>query len=636
MELINLDDYDNLESLRHLYNELSPKNVTFTGRTFYNAKTDKAIDISQLVTKIESIYQTMPKEVDTAKEMMKIIVGLRRLAEETADPQNKYMVTHFFGKGGHFQNITDKCKETVRKSHAVMEEIVKKYNQSAKAVNKQIGMGNKPSERDLEHLENFNAFLGVKWAREQQLGNEFIPLCHTLSINPNSSIYQLVEVMQLFNKDTPGRDIREVSKRLVALYNNEMRDEPYVKSDIYIQILMAVNTLKSRCPHYKKFMSPKLHEIYKIALENLKEDKKVVDLFRTEYNKMATELNSRLVCLLENQQQGDEHFNRENTVEKLKLFNLLAKMSLNDSHFMGFSLIPLHYDLTQPNDRYKCKEDYNLYAMTLNYEQMIGQVHNRYDQISRQLSSQSSFMLDKHAKDQLMAELHRLENIKENLSPPLPSIPDLHDSIRSELDRLAKLLNLSFTIEQKRGEAPFPIFGRDVHSRQEIISPLQLPSVAEWYNVQSSWITHYHTLRRKLNELSLLLSDLSTSSEKDTHLQYEQAVRYEEKKKECDTERSLTHIHNERNYNRFLKFVYLTNDYLRIQLTEKQKNGQEDWPTIEIENLPVPDQEEFEKYLRLYGSIKLLETAEKWPASWKLAFQEQLKSLPPLPPRHYY
>ena len=145
--------------------------------------------------------------------------------------------------------------------------------------------------------------------------------------------------------EIPGQGIvslKDIEERLQVLFERQMKKDPYIKSDVYLQTAAILFTLSKINSKYKQKMPSEMQEIYNQCIEGIKKDPASIDRIHMQYNVLTEKINDSIYHALRfNQIPMDLSRGRLRRDAELVPKNLERIEFLNE--FIGFPLIKEHF-----------------------------------------------------------------------------------------------------------------------------------------------------------------------------------------------------------------------------------------------------------------------------------------------------
>ena len=327
-----------------------------------------------------------------------------------------------------------------------------------------------------------------------------------------------------------------------------------------------------------------------------------------------------------------ENESASKNLKHLEFLNEFIGFSLNNEHFQERAIFPIIFDVKNAKEKEKAQENYNFYGMILNYEQHVQYVHQRYQRLQSEIdeTNLTSVFLSEEDREAIKEELGQLESEIELMGPPLDQ-PFIENLLQE--NRLASLLEISLSSEQKKGMIPYPVMGQDIPA-PEISSKMSYvahPLRIKEYNRFAEDIN----TRRSYRDKKLELLELHRKwSEKDWSESLEELPlvqpyfdRLEEQIGAIEkTNPYINSVKDRYTYQRIAVLLFYAEAYGIAKLNRKQKFGEADLPLIEVNELPIPDPEIVEKEFKKLNPDQISRVVESWPIHWRKRLMKAVQS----------
>ncbi|MCB1112081.1 MAG: hypothetical protein H7A37_04810 [Chlamydiales bacterium] len=663
---MNINKCTDFDSLDHFCKSLNDKDLQFDGSSFVNVNTGERLDLDELTSKINEIYQINSvddsKKIKTAEDVSSLLFELKDITFQRST--SKEVFERAFGEHSKLSRLADDCNETIRNDSALMETVVLNYNILASRVNEGIRRktfvvkkeSKEKLSENLKRLKFLNQFLGIKLNHRQMVGITPLPLCDTgessIAAAPESlqpkDCESLGELYGLLNairqnpdiawkgdviqfSDKINISIKEFEEKLLELFQDEIKGNPYVKRDLYLQFTAIVFTLSKLHQGNMESMNNEVEKYFRTCIDEIKADPVSMQRVKKQYNALVGRINYDLHFQIRRDKAEAESMlggsflnNREQTVkemEHIEFLNLFAAFELDKDHFEGKAVFPMMFDMENASERATAEANYNFLGIMLNYELGVVARYERLEELRRQIDPDNltSLILEEVNVAAIKEEIGQLESYFDLIAPPLPK--RFVQNMLIEQCRLADALGITLTPEQKNGLEPFPLYGRELslpENKEEQLA-ISVPYRLKEYNKVASQI---NLQRKYIDKGFFYLETLRKMNEKKhelpSFLELGLIDQLEEDWKNVEGNKRFFRHGDRMAQSKLARLLMIVQRYhLDVALTEEQKQGIQPLPIINIEKIPFPGKEAvLEEFKKIREDIKR-EVYDSWPKSWK-------------------
>lgn len=610
--LSDLGKCNDVSSINKFIATLDNDEIQFNGREYVNLKTHDSLKLDEITKKFRLAlkYESYKNPLHVHEEVSGLIHKLKNISfRHCKEGDEKLIKSVFSDVDSNLGKIRSACKMTICNNDTAIHAILNNYNRLVKEVNSKIEdkVGPNNFGAELDQIEYLSDFLGIEWDSQYSAGKALLPLVNTddiieapapESLRPQDcaslgALYTLVKKFHENKTPLTKKEVNEIEVRLLLLYQSAVKSNPFIKSDMQMQVVATLFFLDKLIPGYKQAMSAKINKINQECIQGIKHDPKSMARIQIHYNTLARIQNDSLesgVLRDDNRllEPPIDEIIWENDLLTIDLLNTFLEFPLTQEHFKKIAIFPTVIDSKNPEELYQSQEKYNFYSLLLNHEMKLRDIHERYNQLEREFDPDicMTLMMDPSEQQIKKEELDKLKNEIKVWGNPMNS--SFIESVSTEQKRLKDLLGIKHSVQRK-----YPVIGRDLSlplpvEKFDRSDPKKLIAFAERYNLV---VSQMHCQREYCLKQSEYLEYVRSWREKDPHeLWYaldEVFLKIDSLQNEIDIIKNSPHFMNsDRLILWKLSPIYLLAEKCElVKFTDKQKSGEESLPLVDIDKL---------------------------------------------------